>query len=64
MVRLLVVGNEVLLRKELTPPQLALLLAQAQAQVVRNGFFDQTAQLWNEAGVLLATSHQVVYYKE
>lgn len=40
------------------------LLAQAQAQVVRNGFFDQTAQLWNEAGVLLATSHQVVYYKE
>lgn len=31
VVRLLVVGNEVLLRKELAPPQLALLLAQAQA---------------------------------
>lgn len=31
VVRLLVVGNEVLLRKELTPPQLALLMAQAQA---------------------------------
>lgn len=39
------------------------LLAQAQAQVIRNGFFDQTAQLWNEAGELLVTSHQVVYYK-
>ncbi len=40
------------------------LLAQAQAQEFRNGFFDQTAQLWNEAGVMLATSHQVVYFKE
>lgn len=39
-------------------------LAQAQAQAFRNGFFDQTAQLWNEAGRLLATSHQVVYFKE
>jgi acyl-CoA thioesterase len=40
------------------------LLGQAEAQAFRNGFFDQTAQLWNEAGDLLATSHQVVYYKE
>lgn len=40
------------------------LFAQARAQTFRNGFFDQTAQLWNEAGALLATSHQVVYYKE
>jgi len=40
------------------------LLAQARAQEFRNGFFDQTAQLWNEAGVMLATSHQVVYFKE
>lgn len=40
------------------------LLAQAQAQAFRNGFFDQTAQLWNEAGMLLASSHQVVYFKE
>jgi acyl-CoA thioesterase len=40
------------------------LLGQAQAQAFRNGYFDQTAQLWNEAGDLLATSHQVVYYKE
>ena len=40
------------------------LLGQARAQEFRNGFFDQTAQLWNEAGALLVTSHQIVYYKE
>ncbi len=40
------------------------LLGQAKAQAFRNGFFDQTAQLWSEAGVLLATSTQIVYYKE
>ncbi len=40
------------------------LLGQARAQAFRNGFFDQTALLWNEAGHLLCSSHQVVYYKE
>lgn len=40
------------------------LLGQAQAQAFRNGYFDQTSQLWNEAGVLLVTTHQIVYYKE
>lgn len=40
------------------------LLGQAQAQAFRHGFFDQTAQLWSEAGTLLATSTQLVYYKE
>ena len=39
-------------------------LAQAQAQEFRNGFFDQTAQLWSESGVMLTTSHQIVYFKE
>lgn len=39
------------------------LLGQAEAQAFRNGFFDQTALLWNEAGTLLASTHQVVYYK-
>lgn len=39
-------------------------LAQASAQAFRNGYFDQTAQLWDSEGDLLATSHQVVYYKE
>ncbi|MDP3606356.1 MAG: thioesterase family protein [Polaromonas sp.] len=40
------------------------LLGQTQAQAFRNGYFDQTAQLWNEGGALLVTTHQVVYYKE
>lgn len=40
------------------------LLAQASGQAFRNGYFDQTAQLWDAEGSLLATSHQIVYYKE
>ena len=40
------------------------LLGQARAQAFRNGFFDQSSQLWNEAGQLLATTNQIVYYKE
>ena len=40
------------------------LLGQTQAQAFRNGYFDQTAQLWSESGQLLVTTHQVVYYKE
>ena len=39
-------------------------LGQAKAQSFFNGFFDQTAQLWSDAGLLLATTHQVVYFKE
>jgi len=51
------------------PEQLAesdtgFLLAQARGQGYRNGFFDQAGQLWNAAGSLLATTHQLVYYKE
>ncbi len=40
------------------------LKGQASAQAFRNGFFDQTAQVWSEGGQLLATTHQVVYFKE
>ena len=40
------------------------LLGQARAQRFFNGFFDHSAQLWSQAGTLLATTHQVVYYKE
>lgn len=40
------------------------LLAQAQGQGFRNGYFDHAGHLWNEAGELLVTTHQVVYYKE
>jgi acyl-CoA thioesterase len=40
------------------------LLGQSQGQGFRKGYFDHAAQLWDEAGNLLATTHQVVYYKE
>lgn len=40
------------------------LLGQARAQSFFNGFFDQSAELWNPAGLLLATTHQIVYFKE
>ena len=40
------------------------LLGQAAGQVYYDGFFDHTAHLWSEAGRPLATSSQIVYYKE
>jgi acyl-CoA thioesterase len=40
------------------------LLLQAQGQGFGGGYFDHTGQLWDESGTLLATTHQVVYYKE
>jgi len=40
------------------------LLGRAVGQRFHNGFFDQAAQLWSEAGLLLATSNQIVYFKE
>ena len=40
------------------------LKGQASAQAFRNGFFDQTAQVWSAAGQLLVTTHQIVYFKE
>ncbi|MDP1999515.1 MAG: thioesterase family protein [Rhodoferax sp.] len=50
--------------EQLTQSGSGFLLAQARAQAFSDGFFDQTAQLWNESGALLATSHQIVYFKE
>ncbi len=40
------------------------LLGRAVGQQFGQGFFDQAAQLWSEAGELLATSSQIVYYRE
>jgi len=40
------------------------ILAQARGQAFHRGFFDQTAQLWSQAGHMLASTHQVVYFKE
>ena len=42
----------------------AAVLGTARAQVFAQGFFDQTAQVWGKDGALLATTHQIVYYKE
>ncbi|QPS99466.1 thioesterase family protein [Staphylococcus equorum] len=39
-------------------------LGQARALQYYNGFFDQEAQIWSPHGHLLATTHQIVYYKE
>ena len=39
-------------------------LAQAQGNGFRDGYLDQSGHLWNEAGALLATTHQLMYYKE
>jgi acyl-CoA thioesterase len=40
------------------------LLGSARAQRFGKGFFDQSAEVWSGSGELLATSHQVVYFKE
>ena len=40
------------------------LLGQTRGQGFGAGYFDHTAQLWNEAGKLLATTTQVYYFKE
>jgi acyl-CoA thioesterase len=39
-------------------------LARARGQRFTHGFFDQSAEVWSDSGQLLASSHQVVYFKE
>ena len=39
-------------------------LGVARAVNFRNGFFDQSAEIWSDAGQLLASTHQVVYYRD
>lgn len=39
------------------------LLASARALNFRHGYFDQTAELWSADGTLLASTHQIVYYR-
>lgn len=36
----------------------------ARALNFRNGFFDQSAEVWSGAGELLASTHQIVYFRE
>ncbi|MGE2716738.1 acyl-CoA thioesterase [Mycolicibacterium litorale] len=38
-------------------------LASARANRFAGGYFDQSAELWSETGELLATTHQMVYFK-
>lgn len=40
------------------------LLGQARAQRFAGGFFDQIGELWTGSGALVATTHQIVYFKE
>jgi acyl-CoA thioesterase len=40
------------------------LLGTAKASHFGSGFHDQSAEVWSETGHLLATSHQVAYFKE
>ena len=50
----------------------AMLVAQADRHVLgtaralnfRNGYFDQSAEVWSDAGQLLASTHQIVYFRE
>ena len=39
-------------------------LGVARALNFRNGFFDQSAEVWSDDRQLLASSHQIVYYRE
>ena len=40
------------------------LLGAARGQVFHGGFFDQEGQVWDAHGRLLATTHQMVWFKE
>ena len=39
-------------------------LGAAKALAFRDGYFDQSAELWSDSGQLLASSHQIVYYRD
>lgn len=39
-------------------------LGHADARIFERGFHDQSAEVWSEDGRLLATSHQIVYYRD
>lgn len=39
-------------------------LGLARALAYRNGYYDQTAEIWSDDGHLLASTHQIVYYRE
>ena len=53
-------GDDAALREQGTEP----LVGIATAHVFSGGLADQTAQLWGKGGRLLATSNQIVWYRE
>nr|BFE79676.1 hypothetical protein GCM10020093_022770 [Planobispora longispora] len=40
------------------------ILGTARTRRFSRGYFDQTAHLWGRGGTLLASSHQLVYFKD
>ena len=52
-------GEEALTRQGAAP-----LLAVAQAQAFSDGHFDHHGHVWSTDGTLLATTQQLVWYKE
>ena len=40
------------------------MLGVADALAFRNGFFDQSAQIWSSNGDLMASAHQIVYFRD
>lgn len=50
--------------KTLTKSGTKEVLGHARGQRFFNGFFDQTAEVWSKDGELLATTSQIVYYRE
>jgi hypothetical protein len=40
------------------------ILGQARAQRFHNNYFDQTGEVWSVTQELLATTSQIVYFKE
>lgn len=49
---------------EITAQGDGFVLATARAQRFSRGYFDQSAQLWGSDDTLLATTHQIVYFKD
>ena len=39
-------------------------LGSARALNFRNGYFDQSGEIWSDGGQLLASTHQIVYFRE
>jgi acyl-CoA thioesterase len=40
------------------------MLGVARGLTYRNGFHDQSAEIWGQDGQLLATTHQMVYFRD